>query len=191
MSEIIVDIFKDVVTATQNAVISKKGEPEQTLLQKLQEYDQYITGVHYEHGHPLEITETLLKQSKSISKKFSRFPLVALFQDFPEAKGSAFDSEVTLHILICYGTSNKYKASTRYDKTFRPVLYPVYDELLEQIRLEKRFNVINKSLITHTKIDRVYWGRETDPGNTANKFNDLLDCIELKDLKIKIDRKIC
>lgn len=180
MSVIIVDIFRDAV---------QKVSDKLTL--KLQEEDQYITGVHFEHGHPKEIIETLLQQSKSTSKKFSRFPLVALFQDFPESKGSAFDSEVTLHILICYGTSNTYKAAQRYDKTFRPVLYPVYDELLEQMRLEKRFNIVNKSLIPHTKIDRLYWGRETESGNEANKFNDLLDCIELKDLKIKIDRKIC
>lgn len=188
----IVDIFRDVVAATQNAVISKKNEPVKTLLQSLQEYDTNITGIHYQHGHPLEIIETLEQQTQGTTQKFKRFPLVALFQDFPEEKGrSGFDSETTLHILICYGTKNTYKATQRYEKTFKPVLYPIYLELLEQIRLDSRFNVVNTSLIEHTKIDRLYWGRETDSGNKANKFNDLLDCIELKNLKLKLDRKIC
>ena len=73
-----VDLFRDIVAA-----VSSKLSP------LLQEYDPVITGVHYLHGHPMEIIETLADYSKGSTTKYDRFPLIALFQDFPEQMGSA------------------------------------------------------------------------------------------------------
>jgi hypothetical protein len=178
----IVDKFGEVVTAVSAA-----------LTPSLVAYDSLITGVHYLHGHPTEIIETLTQKDKSDTFKFTKYPLVALFQDFPEAHNQqiGIDNEATLHIIIAYSSRPTYKAEERYTLKFKPVIYPIYLELLKQITLNKAFLNYGIQNLGHTKIDRLYWGREGLYGNTGNVFNDFLDCIEIRDLKLKINLKNC
>ena len=177
----IVDVMREVV-----------GRVSAKLTPSLIALDSNITGVHYDHGHPLEIINTLADKDKSNTFTFRKYPLVALFQDFPESKGEiGFDSEVTLHMIIARSTVNTYKAQERYEKNFKPFLYPIYQELLNQIWLSKPFNVKSAGQIQHTKIDRLYWGKEGLYKNEGNVFNDFIDCIEIKDLKLKVNLKNC
>lgn len=163
------------------------------LLAYLQSIDPKIEAVHYQHGHPKEIIETLAQKDKSSTMQFSKYPLVALFQDFPERHTGeiGFDSEVSLHIVIVQSTLATYKADERYSKNFKPILYPIYYELLKQFNFSKRFSTYGVSTIPHTKIDRLYWGKEGLYGSEGNIFNDRLDCIEIRDLRLKVNQKNC
>lgn len=178
----IVDIFGSVVEAVSTA-----------LTPTLKEYDSAITGVHYLHGHPVEIIETLTQRDKSTKFQFDKYPLVALFQDFPENHNGqlGIDNEATLHIVIAYSSLATYKSPERYAKKFKPVLYPIYLELLKQIVLSSKFLNYGIQTLQHTKIDRLFWGKEGLYGNTGNTFNDMLDCIEIRDLKLKVNLKNC
>lgn len=178
----IVDIFGSVVEAVSAA-----------LLPTLQAYDPGITAVNYLHGHPVEIIETLTQRDKSDVFMFKKYPLVALFQDFPEAHNSALgiDNEPTLHIIIAYSSKPEYKSDERYTFKFKPVLYPIYLELMKQLTLHKSFLNYGVQTIPHIKIDRLYWGKEGLYGNTGNVFNDFLDCIEIRDLKLRVNLKNC
>ena len=178
----IVDYFKDIVSA-----VSAK------LLSELKAHDNVITGVHYQHGHPREIIETLTQMTDGIASRFDKYPLIALFQDFPEdVTGNGFYADVTLHFIIARGTEATYKADQRYDKNFKPILYPVYFEFMEQIRLSKKFEIVSAAnTYPHKKIDRLYWGREGLYGGEGNTFNDRLDCIEIKDLKLRVKTQNC
>lgn len=169
------------------------GVASAALLTYLQGIDPGITAVHYQHGHPKEIIETLMQLDKSSTMQFDKYPLVALFQDFPEVHTGqvGFDSEVTLHIVIVNSTKADYKADERYELNFKPILYPIYYELLKQFNFSKRFSTYGVSTISHTKIDRLYWGKEGLYGNDGNIFNDRLDCIEIRDLKLKVNLKNC
>lgn len=162
------------------------------LLTQLQAFDPLITGVHYQYGHPLEIIETLKQMDESQDYKFRRYPFIGLFQDFPQEVGEVgFDSEVTLHLIIARFTVNTYKAAQRYENNFKPVLYPIYLEFLEQLNFSKAFMKYAPNQIPHTKIDRLYWGREGLYKNEGNIFNDFLDCIEIRNLKLKTYLNIC
>ncbi|MHB9057113.1 MAG: hypothetical protein ACYC2P_13365 [Paludibacteraceae bacterium] len=162
------------------------------LLAQLQAFDATITGVHYQYGHPIEIIETLKQMDEAKAYKFSRYPFVGLFQDFPEDVGEVgFNGEVTLHMIIARFTTPTYKAAQRYEFNFKPVLYPIYFELLKQLNFSKAFQSYTESTIQHTKIDRLYWGREGLYKNEGNIFNDFLDCIEIRNLKLKTYLKIC
>lgn len=178
----IVDIFGSVVEAVSAA-----------MLPTLQAYDSAITGVHYLHGHPVEIIETLTQRDKSDTWRYKKYPLVALFQDFPESHNGqiGIDNEATLHIVIAYSSIATYKSPERYAKKFKPVLYPIYLELMNQIVLSAKFLNYGVSTIPHIKIDRLFWGKEGLYGNTGNVFNDMLDCIEIRDLKLKVNLKNC
>lgn len=186
---VLVDVFKDIVEATENAINDNTGL---TLLDQLKFVDQLIDGVHYQHGHPLEIIETLQQQSEARTTKTSRFPLIALFQDFPESIDvqEGFYGDVPFHLIIARPTDPNYKAGKRYEVNFKPILYPIYQAFMEQIRLSRRFSLIDNK-IPHTKIDRLYWGREGLYGNDGNVFNDRIDCIEIRDLKLRVKTQNC
>ena len=181
-SYIIVDEFRDIVEKA-----SLKLTP------VFKELDPLITALHYDHGHPAEIIETLRQKDDTQTFRFDKYPLIALFQDFDEVvkPNSGIQSEVSLNLIIARPTLPEYKASERYEKNFRPFLYPAYDELLYQINKSKAFLTKGVSLIEHTKIDRLYWGRKGLFRNQGNIFNDWLDCIEIKNLKLKVNLKIC
>lgn len=180
--EPIVDIFRTVVAKVSEA-----------LLDSLQVVDPMITGVHYLHGHPKEIIETLRQKDQVPEYRFEKYPLIALFQDFPETKGAkvGIESEARLHLIIARATRPEYKAEERYAENFIPVLYPVYYELLRQIHLAGAFMTLSPNRIPHTKIDRLYWGREGLYGNQANIFGDWIDCIEIRDMRINLTQKTC
>lgn len=187
----VVDYFRDIVDATENFV--KKGT-NTTLLQKLQLVDPKITGIHYEHGHPIEIVETITEKGEGVSEKFNRFPLVGLLQDFKEEIGSSpgFYADGTFDLIICAGTDPNFKAQKRYDVNFKPILYPIYFALMEAIRLSRKFELDpGAETFSHTKIDRLYWGRQGLYGMEGNVMNDRVDCIEIDGLKLRIKQQNC
>jgi len=169
------------------------GAVSAALLTYLQGIDSAITAVHYQHGHPKEIIETLMQKDKSTTLQFTKYPLIALFQDFPEAHNQqlGIDNEATLHIVIVQSTLATYKANERYTRNFKPILYPIYNEFLKQITLSAKFMNYGIQTLGHTKIDRLFWGKEGLYGNEGNIFNDRLDCIEIRDLKLKVNLKNC
>lgn len=167
------------------------------LLPTLQAIDPLITGVNYQYGHPNEIIETLCQEERSKTGKFKKYPLIALFQDFPEVRGKVIgeDNTVTLHLIIASATLNNYKAQERYDHNFKPILYPIYQEFLNQLDLSSVFFTKAPDLIEHTKIDRLYWGNKgiefTSGKETKNIFVDWLDCIELLNLTLPTYTQFC
>jgi len=179
---VVVDVF--------GGIVSKVSE---ILLPTLREFDDKIEAVNYLYGHPIEIIETLGQRDKSSTFQFKKYPLVALFQDFPERHGNVIglDSTVTLNIIIARATLATYKADERYTNNFKPVLYPIYQELLQQISLSKTFLNYGANSLGHTKYDRLYWGRDGLYKNDRNVFNDFLDCIEIKGLQLKLNLKNC
>src|SRR5699024_10136423 len=178
----IVDLFGDIVSKVSNALVND-----------FQALDSHISGVHYQHGHILEIVDLLTQKDQSQTYKYDKYPLVALLQDFPER--ITVDSnrfvEANLNILIVKSTLEEYTADKRYDENFKPFLYPIYNELLKQINKSAYTLTYSPYRIRHTKIDRLFWGRQGRYGNTANIANDKLDAIEIQNLNLKFIREKC
>lgn len=178
----IVDLFDEIVSKV-SAILTPS----------LQALDSNITGVHYDYGHPKEIIESLMQKDKSNTFMFQKYPLVALFQDFPERITNTVGApnEVTLHLIIANSTKQTFKSNERYSRNFKPFLYPIYNELMKQISNSKHILNYGADNIQHTKIDRLFWGKEGLYGNEGNIFNDFLDIIEIRDLKFKTYLKNC
>ena len=176
------DIFKDM---TQ--------EISTELLDQLQLVDLVITGVHFMAGHPLEIVNRLIERGEN-GKEFDKYPLIALFMDYPEIYSDRVGlMETKLHLMICRGTSPSLITDERFEANFLPILYPIYEALKKKIhtfsygRNGKPFQTIEVNQIEHTKIDRPFWGRETFLANKANAHTDYIDAIEIRDLKLLIN----
>lgn len=183
LSTPVVEIMGEVVQAVQDAI-----------LPTLQAFDENITKINYIHGHILEVIETLHQQDQDPNQRKEKYPLIILIQDFTEQRSGDAQNpypEITLRLAICYHTLSEYKDATRYEKTFKPVLYPIYEELINQMFLSNGFFVNDPYSIVHTKKDRPYWGREEIYANSANKLDDYIDAIELNPLRIKQNLNYC
>ncbi len=168
----IVDVFGDIIS-------SVRAEYDSANLEK----------PYYEHGHPIEIINTLKEKSNSGNDlKFKKFPLIILLEDF-KAKGAEniFIFQAKLNFVIVTNTSKDYKASHRYTNSFDQVLTPLYKlfmkHTLKSVKLHKQ-----KGAIQHNPINRLYWGRKGLYGNEGNIFDDYIDAIEIMDFDAKIYR---
>jgi hypothetical protein len=158
------------------------------ILSTLQGVNPDIQGIYFKHGHPKEIIAELQAMSKSPDKKNQRYPLVALFRDFPEERGvdAGIYSVPTLNIFVIALSNPVFTSDDRKSKNFMPILYPIIDELFKQIRQSGDFAPGLKSVYQYTQIDHYFWGRESIFGAEANIFTDWIDCIEIKNFKLPI-----
>lgn len=172
-------------------IVSKVSEK---LLPSLKAFDPGITAVHYDYGHLLEIVETLSQKTTAGGDfAYKKYPLVALLLDVPEEHGREIGvyAKYRLHIIIARGTKPTFKAPERDEYNFRPVLMPIYLEFIRQLKASKAFSILDEYSIPNEKINRYYWGRDGLAGKEGNVFNDWVDCIEIKNLELKLNINYC
>lgn len=139
---------------------------------------------YYLYGHPLEIFNILSEKSKSETFKYSKYPLIALYQDFEETVDNHGIVVSNPTIVIMTETSREYKSPNRYTNTFTPILQPIYELFMKHVKRSKL--VSSDDSYKHTKIDRLYWGKEDAFGNSGNIGNDALDAIVITGLELKL-----
>ena len=112
---------------------------------------------YYLHGHPLEILKVLSERDKSKNWKYRKYPLIILLQDFEETKGAnpSWSMQVSPRVLIVNQTKREFSSIKRYDENFKPILYPIYELLLEAIAEIGYFGVAAPDQIIHNKTDRL------------------------------------
>lgn len=141
----------------------------------------------YTYGRSIQILTKLQTMNDSLSNKNNRFPLFALFQDFPEMNGgNGYYCTVKIpKISIAMLTMLTDDPPTRYGKTFKPVLYPIWNEFLNQ--LVKHPNIVGNdpAAFQHIKWDRPGTQPPTDKQKASN-FNEIVDAIEIQDLQLTI-----
>lgn len=144
-----------------------------------------ISGVYFDYGHYTDIRERLVAKSKSLETKSNRFPLIAMFEDFRIRRGDEGLTGIADMTLIILYHSNKVKTrQQREDDVFKPILIPIYNELLRQIKLSGKFMVYSESQIKHDMIKRPHWGDPAMYGNDSYLFDTVLDGIELRNLSL-------
>lgn len=154
-------------------------------------------GVHRYSAHILEVLENL-KQLDNSGNSDLKYPVVILICDFEEQIGQNKSIEygyeiATLNFVIASTTDRNFKQPERLTQNFKPVLYPIYNALLESILESSSVYKFTGTIedIPHVKYDRYFWGREKIFGNDANTFNDYIDAIEIRGMKIKIRMPWC
>jgi len=169
---------------------------ETKLLDKLQLFNPKICRINYQYGRLIEIIQTLQTWSQNPSKQFHTFPLIALGEDFLVRNNNNPYASCTLNIFIMYPTDRNYKSEDRQTNTFLPILDPLYDELIDQIYKCGYFAIYNplKEML-HDKIEHGNWAPQglysSTGGKTTNTIDEWVDCIEIKNLTLKIENVYC
>ncbi len=144
--------------------------------------------VYYFFGHLREITLRLQELTNSTTQKGKMFPAVILFTDIPVRVGQpmGFYGQANLNLIIANWTEQKYTSTERLEKVFKPILYPIKKEFLNQFY--KHINFTFPGELQYTEIDRYYYGSTIE---NKNVFNDYVDCIEIQNLQVTINNKTC
>lgn len=164
-----------------NAKFIEQAAPGQTPLQ-----------VHRHAGHIKEILEKL-QQLDDAGRSDIKYPAVFLITDVRERIGQEYGSIQTaiLDILIVNTTDKDYRIDERREQNFIPVLWPIYKNFIEVLLNAKEVQGMSMQDLPHDKIDRYYLGRQSVFGNLANKLNDYVDAVEIRDLRIQLKTHFC
>lgn len=182
MSQIpsISDAFKSIVAATEAAIIADNSLDWGVLPKK----------VYFMHGHPKEIVNVLQAYTNSPEKKNEKYPLVALFRDIREdIENQRFGLGTTFkcRFVICTLTSPTLRADDREQQNFKPILIPIFEEIIKQISKSKLFGMPNIKDMKIVKYDRYFWGSEQVE---KNKLNDYIDAVEVESISLTL-KNIC
>lgn len=172
-------------------IVKKEVEDASSVLmdkyQKDQSQPKFEKPLTFLHGHFLEIVNTLSVYTQSEEYQDKKYPLVALIHDFEEKQKTEDVNETQIVILIANFTEPTLTAEERYEKNFYPVLYPIYNELINQLNGSP--NTLGYH-VEHSKIDRLFLGKEALYKNAGVTLNDFVDAIELK-IKLKTIFQSC
>lgn len=162
------DIFADIVQSTN---------------QKLAEHNILAS---FQFGTLPEIVDNLNALTQAEANKY---PLIALIEPFKQQKGIPnTESRLRLRLLIATYTQKELKADERLQLNFKPILFPVYNKLLQTIQQSEHFKTNH---IRHTVINHFEIGRETLEGYDGTIFNDHIDAIEIQDMELDTKNKQC
>ena len=151
------------------------------------------TAPYFAYGHIVEIAQELMKKDEATGTiKFKKYPIILLPLDvegtYNRKLGTTDYNNITL--IIANRTEPTYTAADRLEKSFKAILYPLYEELISALsRADGANNSNNVPFIDHMKVDRFFWGSQLNP--QANVMNDHLDAIEIKNIEIRVINTKC
>lgn len=175
-----------------NEVISDiVGNVSQRILPQLQAYNAGIQCINFMFGHQIEVKNILAGMATDPTLRNQRFPLVFLQADIrndpPTVKN--LYSDVTLQIFILYPTDSTWTVGRRNANNFVPILRPIYQCLIQEIAKSSYFWIQSVQQILGHDIEHWFYGSDKVMGGTgSNPFNDYVDCIEIKNLRLTVCR---
>jgi len=126
--------------------------------------------IKFEYGTYLELT--MMRQKKD-NNQIEKYPLIWLVWDKDNNQQSWIEPcmyKISPRFFICSLTNQDYTTSQRCDNVFKPVLYPIFDALMEEMNYYA--NIILENNFTYTVTDHPYLVEDV-------QF-DILSAIEVK-----------
>lgn len=194
----ITDIIGEIVEATSNAVVEKN--PAKSLLELIQANEAAALGrtmiqqIRYSKSSFDELIATLAQADGSGEERFNKYPLIHLVQDVVEERGQdvGIYSTTLLNIIFIHQTDQNYKIDDRDEKVFKPVLWPMYYQFMEELKKSAWIfgSYDTTGEFRHRVIKRAFWGNRNLQGS-KNILNDYVDAIEIQNLQLKINFSNC
>ena len=147
--------------------------------------------VFYQYGNLINIDNILVSYSQTAAFREKKYPAIFLIKKFTESKEKDPDieTEASLQLLIVMDTSVNYREADREEKVFKPILYPIYETFIKQLKKDSRVKLQKFGLLPHNKTDCSLISSEYQvqtARGTKNLFTDNLDAIYISNLKLTL-----
>lgn len=131
------------------------------------------------YGTRKTINEKLLRKNGG-EFSYQKYPLIALrLPNRVDVTGAV--ASVSMNVLIAHWTNKSYQPEERLAYKFEPILWPLTRMFIEGVRASGEFAGFEPNYST---IDRLFYGTGGGDENIANVFDDPLDAVEIRDLKV-------
>jgi len=143
--------------------------------------------INFQFGYIRELNETLTQWEKDPALYAIKFPLVFLAMPFNISMGSGpgFGRFTDVRIFIMHHTDGVSKTKDRLESSYKPVIYPIYRQLLKVISYSNAFSFETDGEIVHRRTDRPYWGEDQQTAIT-----DKVDVLEISGLNLIINNNL-
>ena len=191
------DIIEGIISDCAAAIVTK---PSTTLIDQIKANEIAATGgsliqqLRFSKSSFDELVETLFQADQSGDERFNKYPLAHLVQDMVINRGgdAGVYGTAIINLIFAHQTQQAFKTGERDEKVFKPVLWPIYYQFLEQ--LKKSTWIFQTDATTgefpHTVIKHAFWGDRKLQGS-KNILNDYVDAIEIRNLQLKINYSNC
>ena len=122
------------------------------------------------------------KNGKPVTERYPMLIFVTSDKVEKADADPALHTTYPLHIVLVNLTKSSYTTQERLENNFEPVLFPLYDSLIEALRPYSK-NPAHE--LPHDKIDHFYYSAST--AKDANKLAEYLDAIELTGLNLVLN----
>lgn len=143
--------------------------------------------INFKFGYWAIVANELLTDGKSPSLASQRFPLIFLHAEFDEEHTDYRTLRINPIIYIITQTETNYDIDKRFEFIYKPILYPIYLDLLTKMRQSQKF-WIKPPEILHTKKDLFYLQNKTA---TQNNLMQIVDAIEIKFNQLDLIKSNC
>lgn len=177
----IIDIFQDAVNATSQDVTLMVGGKAIA-----------CPPINYVFGSGQYVKERLSELSQVPTGNEMKFPLIALMAPFVEERNSPdYHSSASLNLLIACSTCQQWSNEQRLQTSFRNILRPIYNRLMEALREDGRIDFGYDDVIPHKYTENYSYGRYGAYTGTGDAVGEPIDAIDITDLKIIIKKQTC
>ncbi|MCK5017843.1 MAG: hypothetical protein KAS32_12340 [Candidatus Peribacteraceae bacterium] len=145
----------------------------------------------YDYGTTTEVVNRLTKMTASTTEYDKKYPLIWLLIDDGTIhekitpQNSVKRAVQNLQIVICTQSNESFTTAERYTNIVEPILRPIYDSLMSNIKKSKLVSSADKKY-EHDYYENLFWGRTGLYGREGNIFNDRIDALIIDNLKLLI-----
>lgn len=147
--------------------------------------------INYQFGDWPYMAKVLQAMSKSHLTSGKKYPLIGLFSPFTEDRSDATHNSLRLSFLIATATKKEYTNEERLQYSFKDILHPVYDSFIRNIKKNRYLSLDYSGVVKHDYVDNYRYGNSGIYGEGSNKFDDMIDGIDITNLEVKIIKNSC
>jgi len=183
------DILASVVQAVSDAVTIIKTRKDGST--------EAVVGVHisYIFGSAQYIKDMLDVRSKGVGSNMPlKFPLIALQTPNVQTVDSAdYQYRTKINLIIACSSKKEWSNEKRMETSFKRVLLPIYEKLIEVLQHDRRFdwNYGGLEYVPHTMSKNFDYGRYGAVTPSGQEVSEPIDAIDVRSLEIKVNNQNC
>lgn len=148
--------------------------------------------IRYIFGNGQYWKDVLDELSKTVEGSVSKLPLVALYCPFVEERGNPdYYTQAEVRLLIACASDSQYNNEQRLLYSFRNILHPIYNGLIEALKEDGRFDFGYDEKVSHRYSENYSYGRYGAYTGNGEALSETIDAIDITNLKLKVKQPNC